>query len=220
MAIVECPQGHLYDPTLYASCPYCGGGVNVISFDGSGKTTAPAGYGSGGNATVAPSGYGTPQPAMNRTVPVGSAAEDVGKTVAPGSYRKKAEEENKTVATFQKKYNLDPVVGWLVCVAGADKGKAFHLFARINSIGRSSENDVCIKGDSTISRENHARLAYDPRHNSYQIIPGDSTNNIYLNDQPVYSPSKLEAYDLLELGQSKFVFLPLCGDQFRWETAE
>ena len=68
------------------------------------------------------------------------------------------------------------------------------------------------------ARENHARLAYDPRHNSYQLIPGDSTNNIYLNDIPVYAPAVLAAYDVVELGQSKFVFLPLCGDRFQWET--
>ena len=214
MAIAECPQGHLYDPNLYASCPYCAGSGTMIDFDQSGRTAAPAGYG----ATVAPGGYGAPaQPSVNRTVPV-RGAEDVGKTVAPESYRRKEAEENKTVGVFQKKYDLDPVVGWLVCIEGSDKGKDFHLYARINSIGRSSESDVCIKGDATISRENHARLAYDPRHNSYQLIPGDSTNNIYLNDIPVYAPAVLAAYDVVELGQSKFVFLPLCGDRFQWET--
>ncbi len=218
MAIAECPQGHLYDPNLYASCPYCSGAGRMINFDNAGKTAAPSGYGAPRNATVAPQGYGAPQPQPQggRIAPV-AAAESVGKTVAPESYRKKAAEENKTVGVFQKKYSMDPVVGWLVCVEGADKGQDFHLFARINSIGRSSESDVCIKGDSTITRENHARIAYDPRHNAYQLIPGESTNNIYLNDQPVYVPVALNAYDLLELGQSKFVFLPLCGEKFQWE---
>ena len=113
---------------------------------------------------------------------------------------------------------MEPVVGWLVCIDGADKGKDYHLFARINTIGRSSENDVSIKGDSTISRESHARLAYDPRHNAFQLIPGDSTNNIYLNEQPLYTPAKLEAFDVVELGQSKFVFVPLCCERFQWEA--
>ena len=213
MAIAECPNGHLYDPTMYQSCPYCAGSASVINFDQAG---APPVGGYGG--TVAPAGFGrAAEPAVNKTVPV-QRGEDAGKTVAPESYRKKEAEENKTVGAFRKKYDLEPVVGWLVCVEGADKGKDFHLYARINTIGRSSENDVCIKGDSTISRESHARLAYDPRHNSFQLIPGDSTNNIYLNDQPLYMPGKLEAYDVMELGQSKFVFVPLCCDRFQWET--
>lgn len=204
MAIVECPRGHLYDPTINPSCPYCAGSANVIDFDQPDRTAAPA-------------GYGAAQSAQNRTVPVGGGTGE-NRTVAPESYRRKAEEENKTVGSFQKKYDLDPVVGWLVCVAGSDKGKDYHLYAKINTIGRSSDNDVCIKGDSTVSRESHARLAYDPRHCAYQLIPGDSTNNIYLNDEPVYTPAKLEAYDLVELGQSKFLFIPLCGDKFKWET--
>lgn len=216
MAVLECPNGHLYDSNLYSACPYCRGGSNMINFDQGNKTTAPGGFGSPSNATVAPDGYA--QQAVNQTVPIHDPAEDVGKTVAPESYIRQAAEENKTVAAFQKQYDLDPVVGWLVCVEGAGKGRSYELYARINAIGRGSGNDVCIQGDATISRERHARLAYDPRHNSYQLIPGESTNNIYLNDQPVYVPAKLEAYDLVELGESKFLFIPLCGDRFRWEA--
>lgn len=219
MAISECPNGHLYDTSLYGTCPYCRGGNNMIDFDQSGKTAAPQGIGPSANATVAPGGFVPPQPEMNRTVPVRETAESVGKTVAPESYVRKAAEENRTVAAFQREYDMDPVVGWLVCVEGAGKGKSYELYARINSIGRGSENDVAIKGDATISRDRHARLAYDPRHNNYQLIPGESTNNIYLNDEPVYTPVKLAAYDLVELGQSKFLFIPLCGDRFRWDSA-
>lgn len=206
MAIAECSNGHLYDTNLYASCPYCRGGSTMIDFDQPGKTAAPDGFGPASHQA----------PAYNQTVAI-SGEEDMGKTVAPEGYIRKTAEENKTVAAFRKQYDLDPVVGWLVCVAGADKGKSYELYARINSIGRSGGNDVCISGDATISRERHARLAYDARHNNYQLIPGESTNNIYLNDQPVYVPTGLEAYDLVELGESKFLFLPLCGDRFRWE---
>ena len=54
MAIKECPQGHLYDGNIYASCPYCAGSASVINFDQPGRTAAPSGY-SAPNATVAPS---------------------------------------------------------------------------------------------------------------------------------------------------------------------
>lgn len=224
MAITECPQGHLYDPTLYPSCPYCAGGGNMIQFNQPGSTSAPVGYGGAPGATAAPAGYGAGgsggyEPPVNRTLPIGG---DSGgsKTVAPEGYRKKQEEENKTVGTFKRKFDLEPVVGWLACIEGPDKGTSYQLFAKINSIGRSSENDVCIKGDETISRKSHARLAYDPRHNNFQLIPSESTNNIYLNDEPVYTPVRLSAYDRVEFGQSKLVFVPLCCDRFRWDAPD
>lgn len=141
------------------------------------------------------------------------------KTVAPESYQKETEEvkDNKTVGVFQKKMKREPVVGWLVCVEGDEKGRDYRIWAKNNTVGRSEEMDICIKKDETISRENHARLSYDPKHNDFYIIPAENVNNIYLNDEPVYVPTKLSAYDLLELGESKFSFVPFCGDRFNWE---
>lgn len=214
MAITQCPQGHLYDTNIYPSCPYCGGGASMINFDQPGQAAAPAGYGattapSGYGATTAPSGYGT-----DRITPMG--AEDAGKTVAPESYRKKQEEENKTVSVFRKSRNIEPVVGWFACVDGPDRGKSYELFAKINAVGRSTENDVVIAGDATISRKSHIRVAYDPKHNDFRLIPDESTNNVYLNDEAIYTPRPLTAFDLIELGQTKLVFVPLCGESFRW----
>jgi pSer/pThr/pTyr-binding forkhead associated (FHA) protein len=147
---------------------------------------------------------------------------EIGATVAPEAYRKKEEpkeEEDvgKTVGVFKKSMNLEPVVGWLVCIDGTEKGKDFRVWAKNNTIGRSEKMDVCIKGDATISRENHARLAYDEKHNKFHLIPAESTNNIYLNDEPIYVPSVLEAYDVIELGESRFIFVPLCNDRFDWK---
>ena len=144
-------------------------------------------------------------------------ANQPGKTVAPESYRRNIEKENKTVGVFKKEYDLDPVVGWLVCIDGPEKGKDYRLWAKINTIGRSERMDVCIKKDITISKDNHARLAYDPKHNNFQLIPGESTNNIYLNEEPIYTPARINAYDVIELGKSKTVFIPLCSERFSWE---
>lgn len=208
MAFTECANGHLYDSDQYATCPYCNGGGNRIEFAGAGDSgvgkTAPVGGGFGPAATS----------------PVVGAAE-IGATVAPQSYRKKEEAEEdtgKTVGVFKKSMNLEPVVGWLVCVDGPDKGKDFRIMAKNNTIGRSEKMDICIKGDTTISRENHARLAYDEKHNNFHLIPGESTNNIYLNDEPIYIPTKLSAYDVIEFGESKIIFVPLCNEKFTWQT--
>lgn len=215
MAITECGMGHVYDTEKYSACPYCNGEGSMIDFGSSGSDGKTVGL----DAPV------NPQLSMDNREAVDYAvnANRPGKTVAPESYRKKVEKENKTVGIFKKEYNLDPVVGWLVCIEGPEKGKDYHLWAKINTIGRSEKMDVCIRNDVTISKENHARLAYDPKHNNFQFIPGESVNNIYLNDEPVYTPVKLNAYDIIELGESKTVFIPLCTERFSWEkgvTAE
>ena len=194
MALTECASGHLYDSAQYKTCPYCQGGVNRVEFGGNsaiGKTV-------GGPGTVTP-------------------APEVGSTVAPGSYRAKENETGKTVAVLQKSMKVEPVCGWLVCIEGKEKGRDYRIEAKNNTIGRSEKMDICIKGDDTISRENHARLAYDVKHNAFHLIPAESTNSIYVNDEPVYVPTKLNAYDLIEFGESKFVFYPFCTDAFTWQ---
>lgn len=226
MAVTECGRGHIYDSDQYSVCPYCNSRGNVInfsSFDVPGRAVTP-GYGIHGGAaapgsdvpgaTAAP-GYGASGPAVN----AGPRYDVPGRTVAPESYRKKQEHELRTVGVLQKKYKVDPVAGWLVCIEGAERGRSYELFARINTIGRGEENDVCISGDMTVSKE-HARLAYEPRYDGYQLIPGQATNSIYVNYTAVYVPTKLSSYDVIELGETKLLFIPLCGERFHWDDKE
>ncbi len=212
MTRAVCGNGHIYDSDQYSVCPYCNGVGNMISFDGSdspGRTVGPGGTAQGHNVvgrTAAPSAgdHGSEIP---------------GKTVAPADYVKEQQELGHTMGVLKKKFDFDPVVGWLVCVRGAARGRSFQLYAKVNTIGRSKDNDVCISGDETISRE-HARLAYDPKSNSFRIIPGQLTNNMYINDEAVYTPFKLSAYDTIEMGETVLLFVPFCGDRFRWEDTE
>lgn len=221
MAFTECANGHLYDSEQYATCPYCNGGGNRIEFGGGAVSdigkTAPVGGGFGPSGGASAGGFGS----FGDTSAGGSTGmADIGATVAPQSYRREKEkgedDTGKTVGVFQKNMKIEPVVGWLVCVEGPDKGKDFRIWAKNNTIGRSEKMDICIKGDTTISRENHARLAYDDKHNAFHLIPAESTNNIYLNEDPIYIPTKLGEYDLIEFGDSKFIFVPFCNEKFTW----
>lgn len=203
MAMQECGNGHIYDTDQYPTCPYCNGGTNITNF--------------GGDSTI------------GKTVMASSAApapqqdfDSVGATVAPASFvpPKSNNDVGKTVGVFQKKMHFEPVVGWLVCIKGVEKGKDFRIYGKNNTIGRSETMDICIKGDPTISRENHARLAYDEKHNAFHLIPAESTNTIYLNDEPVYIPVKINARDIIEFGDCQFLFIPLCDEHFNWKNNE
>lgn len=235
MGYTECSNGHIYDADKFQSCPYCNGGGNNIQFNGGmqnggmdlGKTMPIADFGGGG-------GIGATVPVNNSPVmPSG----DVGKTVAPGAYQSsikkeqtappvaKNDDEGKTIAigfgggsgSADRGSKTAPVVGWLVCIEGPERGKDYRILARNNSIGRSEKMDICIKGDTTISRENHARIAYDVKHNGFHLIPAESTNNVYIGEDPIFVPTKLNARDIIEMGETKLMFVPLVDDTFTWK---
>lgn len=210
-----CSAGHVYDADQFASCPYCNRNTRAIQFGAGGgytPTAAPSGYGN----TAAPGGYDAAIP------PTGGRDSTIGETVMPEAIRRRMEQEkdNRTVGEFKRRLGYEPVVGWLVCVEGPEVGKDYRLYGRINTIGRAEGNDVVLAQEHTVSQKNHVRLAYDAKHNNYQLIPGDGSNVTYLNDEPLYVPQRLNAYDILEMGETKLMFIPLCNDRFRWPTSK
>lgn len=111
----------------------------------------------------------------------------------------------------------DPVCGWIVCVEGPRRGKDYRVKEGKNFVGRADDMDIQILGDNRISRRNHCVIVYDVKQNSMVILPGDSNGIVYLNDEAVYVPTPLNPYDVIEMGDSKFIFIPLCGQHFKWE---
>jgi len=123
-----------------------------------------------------------------------------------------------TIAMVRKKIGIDPVVGWLVCIEGPEKGRDYRLRSERNSIGRGADMAICISGDEAISRTNHAFISYNPRNVSFRIAPGDGRGMAYLNGEEVDVPMPLKAYDRIELGQTHLIFVPLCSEKFNWEN--
>lgn len=115
-----------------------------------------------------------------------------------------------------KEMGVDPVVGWLVCIEGKDKGRDFRLHTERNFLGRSANQDICIPGDDTISREKHAILSFDPKKNEFWIQPGESSGLLYLNGDAVYVPAKLKDRDVIEIGQTRLAFLAFVNESFQW----
>ena len=126
------------------------------------------------------------------------------------------DDSDNTVAYWVNELAVDPVVGWIVCFSGYEKGKDFKLKSEKNFIGRDSNMDICLEGDNTISRRNHAIIAYNPKNREFMITPGEGNGLVYVQNEAVYSPVKLIAFNVLEIGNSKFVFVPLCGQNFDW----
>ncbi|WP_235857772.1 FHA domain-containing protein [Marimonas lutisalis] len=112
-------------------------------------------------------------------------------------------------------------VGWLVIVKGPGRGAAFTLFNGVTQIGRGEGQTVKLDfGDNSISRENHAAIAYDPEQNSFFIGHGGKANLVRCNNMPVLATQALSAGDLIRVGETTLLFSPLCGPNFQWHVPE
>ena len=151
-----------------------------------------------------------------RTVAAADAvpADDIGVTVAV--LPDLPEDSGKTVAFLEQETGFDPVVGYVICIDGPMKGADFRLRSGRNFIGRSASMSISLADDNAVSRENHAVISYDDRHNQFRVAAGTGRGLTYLNDEEIETARVLKAYDEIEVGRSKLLFLPLCGDQFQW----
>lgn len=112
-------------------------------------------------------------------------------------------------------------VGWLVIVEGPGLGHAFSLFAGASMIGRGEDQVIRLDfGDLSISRQNHAAIAYDEEQNKFYLGHGGKSNIIRRNARPVLSTEELHHADLIRIGETTLRFVALCGSDFKWHDAE
>ncbi len=111
----------------------------------------------------------------------------------------------------------DPVVGWVVIIHGPGEGRGLQLGAGQNTLGRGEKARVRINfGDDEISRDTHAILTYDPKHNKFYIQPGVGVNLTYLGDEPVLTATPLSHGDKIVLGSTTLRFIAFCDESFIW----
>ena len=208
MALKRCDNGHYFDPATYSSCPSCGYNLDF-------QTTQV-------HRASAPDTEAVTRPMSNSNSEAVTQARTVPKPkpqVAPVQPQVAAAQQRVsgiTVAIVRKKTGMDPVVGWLVCVDGSEKGRDYRIRSEKNYIGRDASMDICISGDETISRENHAVISFNPRNVKFTIAPGTSRGIVYLNNDEVGIPTELKPYDLIEVGQCKLLFVSFCNENFQW----
>ncbi|MCM1026238.1 MAG: hypothetical protein NC432_07365 [Roseburia sp.] len=170
--------------------------------------TAPAGTEPNGGADLAQAGSGTAAVKTGRGTESGAVFSEMGSGNTPKN-------DGKTVGYFSVGLDTEPPVGYLICTEGEDYGTGFPLKSGINSLGRSSAMDVVVM-DVKVSREKQAFVMYEPHKREFFLKPGDGVGLCYLNDELVLEPKKLKAYDLILLGDTKLMLIPVCGEQFSW----
>lgn len=127
------------------------------------------------------------------------------------------EDDDKTISFgFFGVSEIQPVVGWLVCQRGNEKGKDFRLHTGKNFVGRSTSMDVVLVDDKTISRERHCSVIYEPKKNKF-YVSGEKGNLIYLNGEPISEPKEIRKGDRMTVGETELLFVPYCEESRKWE---
>jgi hypothetical protein len=153
--------------------------------------------------------HGRVCPYCNKTVKLDGRAGESGSDDSDGSF-------DSGAAYLGNLEAIKPVTGWLVCVDGPSKGRDYRIFGGKNFIGRADGMDMQILGDNDIAKRNHAVIAYDPKKRKTMIVPGESHGMVYVDDEAIYTPFELRPFNTVEFGASKFLFVPLCGENFEW----
>jgi len=111
-----------------------------------------------------------------------------------------------------------PATGWLVCIDGETKGTDYRIYQGYTYIGRDpSQNQIAIPDDH-ISSVPSARILYDVGSRKFYVNECNGARNpVYLNGDLFDGRVELHAYDMLKLGNTRLLFVPLCTEKFAWE---
>ena len=210
MSYKKCINGHVYDAKL-AFCPQCGSGRT------SGET----------EAEIEDIGKTQPDLSTFRQESIENYKKDPGTTeryeedFRPFNIKNDIEDPSgPTKPDFwdDEPVGFDPVVGWLICVKGSNRGKDYKLRAGNNRIGRNADMEIRIEGDERISRENAAMITYDDYEKIFILTAGRTRNLVRVNKKMVVSTQILGIYDRITVGQTDLIFVPLCGENFSWQA--
>lgn len=229
MILIRCNNGHYYDSSKFSGCPYCADKkdysdvtVPLAQKNSSTKmeqTTAPVQEGAEQQESTVQT-----SPVQNSPFQTAKSQESAANQWrAPGDLANNwnaPEDENRTVSYYSRIIGSEPVVGWLVAIEGEYFGECFKLKSGRNFIGRSPEMDVQLSMDFAVSRKKHAVIIYEPKGRIFIAQPGESRELFYLNDEVVLNNVTMKQNDILLIGDTKLMFVPLCGKQFSWDDAK
>ena len=203
-------------------CVKCGSqnpGDSLFCNECGAKLLAPSVKSGGASAsTPAAPAPSTPAPApapasAPAPTPVSAAPAPAPAASAPTPAPATAPEPEKKNA---EKTAFEPVVGWLICLNGENRGEDYSIRAKSNRIGTDANADIKIATNAS-STANCATVAYYMKQNAFYMIPGDMGENLKINGDIVEIPTILQSGDKIYFGEAEFKFIALCNEEFRWD---
>jgi hypothetical protein len=68
--------------------------------------------------------------------------------------------------------------------------------------------------DKCVSRKNHCSIVYDSKTYEFYFVHGNSP--VMINKKFIETSVKLEENDLLNFGESEYIFIPYCKKGREW----
>jgi hypothetical protein len=212
-----CEKGHYFNADIYSTCPVCAQDAE----DGSSGGADYQGTEIYNGTTIDPSGTTNPK---TRSFPSGPGFADRSR---PGASPPKDgtvvifPKGNEAISQYVAANKFLPVVGWLVIITGPGAGRDFRLVPGPNTIGRDREMRVCLDfgadSDQTVSRRDHAVITYDIVDNVFFISDRTMSSNLpRLNGKGIRTTTNLKPADIIQVGDTRLMFVPLCGNSFQW----
>ena len=216
MAVIKCGGcGQYYNDGQYSECQSCGVSPEEV-IEASNEVTEMLDTSEITASTVALGKYASEESSDSNDSFISGDGDDQA-TIALDNIEDDPDDQI-TVAMVKKDSGIDPVCGWFICIDGPDKGRDFRIKTERNFIGRGPNMDIVINGDDSISRENHASITFDPRRIKFTIATGEGRGLVYLNQEVVDASVQVKAYDLIELGETKLMFMPFVSEEFSWDN--
>ena len=126
---------------------------------------------------------------------------------------------NATVAMTESDMDYLPRVharAFLVCIDGPMTGASFVFQENKAVIGRQKNYEIALFRDNSVSRSQHAIIRYDKDYLKYTIEPGEADKIVTVNGFQINQPYVLGLYDIIGIGQSRLLFIPVCSEKFAW----
>lgn len=197
MSVIKCNNGHFYESEQYLACPFCGGHGSIENenltdvfddLDVHSKLTVMDGI---------------------------SNDRELAKQLTQ-HYLEEVEENDKTIGLFFNAEGVQPVVGWLVCEDGPERGNSYKIVSGRNFIGRSHKSDIVIYDDQSISREKHCSVIFEPKTCNFYVMPSEQTITL-LNGDTLTDAVCITDDDVISIGKSKFRMIPYCKKGREWD---
>ena len=128
------------------------------------------------------------------------------------------EDDNKTRVLFDEMED-DYVLGWLAVTNTSSKGRIFTITSSKTTIGRADAShpvDIDLRNDRGVSRGAQATFVYDPLNKQFFLQSAGGKTFVYVNREIVLTYTRLKPYDIIRIGDTELVFVPLCSDAFSW----
>lgn len=227
---VQCSKGHWYDPSITSTCPQCAAEAAAAGKQAFGEATQPV-EDIGETVPVEQMGtehYGATEPvkpeAFANNVSWTDETQPATSSFGPGDFSPASDANvgiDDYAPTMPASMNgipgFTPVTGWLVCIDGPAKGADYRIHTDYNFIGRDPNMDICIRGDNRIGRDRHATIVYDPQERLFFFGPQNAKSVVRVNNRPVIGQVELKSHDILTIGSTRLLFVPLCDERFNWD---